>query len=102
MLRPTLLTGLFVCVMCPNAFGQNAAPEWHMVYTPSHRATFEKEWKYSFPNQQSTRWFIALCYPPELAWSKNAVGKAELLTSDGWKPFKEVTEGSKEKRRMLV
>jgi transglutaminase-like putative cysteine protease len=73
-----------------------------MVYTPSHRATYEKEWKYNFPDRRSTRWVIALRYPPQLAWNKDVVGKAELLTSAGWKPFKEVTEESKEKRRMLV
>jgi transglutaminase-like putative cysteine protease len=102
MFRPALLTALLACVACPNVFGQSDAPEWHMVYTPSHRATYEKEWKYTFPDHQSTRWFIALRYPPKLAWSEDVVGKAELLTSAGWKPFKEVTEDSKEKRRMLV
>jgi hypothetical protein len=73
-----------------------------MVYTPSHRATFQEEWKYSFPDQQSKRWFIALRYPPELAWSKGVAAKVELLTSSGWKPFKETFDESKEKRRMLV
>lgn len=102
MFRATLLTVLFVCFTSPNAFGQSAVPPWHMVYTPSHRATYEKEWKYNFPDRRSTRWVIALRYPPQLAWNKDVVGKAELLTSAGWKPFKEVTEESKEKRRMLV
>jgi transglutaminase-like putative cysteine protease len=97
-----LLTAVFVCWTAPHSFGQGAAPDWHLVYTASHRASYEKEWKYTFPDHRSTRWVIALRYPPQLAWSKDAAGKAELLTSAGWKPFKEVTEGSKEKRRMLV
>lgn len=84
----------------PAAPGQS--PDWHMVYTPSHRATFEQQWTYTFAKGQSNRWFIALRYPPELAWSRDVQGKAELLTSAGWKPFKEVRDGSKEKRRMLV
>src|SRR5262249_46024076 len=67
----------------------------------SHRATFEEQWEYTFPNLQSKRWIIALRYPPELAWSKDVEGKAELLTSKGWMPFKEITDGSKEQRRML-
>jgi transglutaminase-like putative cysteine protease len=100
MLRPTILAAGLVCLACPTAYGQRA-PTWHLVYTPSHRATFEQEWEYTFPNHQSNRWIIALRYPPELPWSKDVVAKAELLTSDGWKPFEEVTEGSKEKRRML-
>ena len=102
MCRPAILAAFFVCVTCHDAFGQASTPEWRMAFTPSHRAAYEKEWTYSFPNQQSSRWVIALRYPPELAWSKEAVGKAELLTSDGWMPFKEVTEGSAEKRRMLI
>ncbi len=73
-----------------------------MAYTPSHRATSTKEWTYSFPNLNSTQWLIALRYPPNVAWNKDVVCKAELLTSEGWKPFKEVTEGSPEKRRALV
>lgn len=73
-----------------------------MVYTPSHRATFEQEWKYSFPNHHSTRWFIALRYPPALEWSQDVEAKAELLTSKGWIPFKQVYEGSPDRRRMLV
>jgi hypothetical protein len=77
-------------------------PAWHMVYTPSHRATFEQQWTYTFPKLHSRHWVIALRYPPELAWSRDVQGKAELLTRAGWKPFKEVKDGSKEKRRMLV
>lgn len=73
-----------------------------MVYTPSHRATSTKEWKFTFPNHRSTQWLIALRYPPNVDWNKDVVCKAELLTSAGWKPFKEVTEGSPEKRRMLI
>jgi hypothetical protein len=102
MLRPAILTAILAGISGANAFGQGTVPKWHMVYTPSHRATFEEEWKYTFPDQQSKHWFIALRYPPELAWSKGVAAKAELLTSAGWKPFKEVIEGSKEKRRMLV
>ena len=98
MLRAAFLTVVIVCVASPSGFGQGAVPEWHMVYTPSHRASYVKEWKYQFPNHHSTRWIIALRYPPTLAWSRNVVGKAELLTSTGWKPFQEVTEGSREKR----
>ena len=63
----------------------------------SHRATFEQQWTYTFPKHHSKRWVIALRYPPELAWSKDVQGKAELLTSTGWMPFKEVREGSPEK-----
>src|SRR5690348_2492660 len=84
----------------PPALGQE--PAQHMVYTPSHRATFEQQWTYTFPKLQSTHWLIVLRYPPELAWSRDVQGKAELLTSAGWKPFKEVRDGSKENRRMLV
>jgi transglutaminase-like putative cysteine protease len=102
MSRSALLAAVLVSVACVSAFGESESPEWHMVYTPSHRAVYEKEWKYSFPNHQSSRWVIALRYPPSLAWSKDVAGKAELLTNDGWKPFQEVTEGSDEKRRMVV
>ena len=102
MSRPSLLTAHFVCVISPNTFGQKAVSEWHMVSTPSHRATYVKEWKYIFPNHQSKQWFIALRYPPELAWNKEVVARAELLTSGGWKLFKDVRERSQEKRRMLV
>jgi transglutaminase-like putative cysteine protease len=102
MLRTTFLAVLFLGTLCPKIFGQPAAPDWHMEYAVSHRATFEQEWKYTFPDHESTRWFIALRYPPELAWSKDVQGKAELLTSKGWTPFKEVREGSPENRRMLV
>jgi hypothetical protein len=91
-----------MCFTSAYAQGQAATPQWQMLYAPSHRATYEKEWKYHFPDHHSKRWVIALRYPPQLAWSKDVVGKAELLTSAGWKPFKEVTEGSTEKRRMLV
>jgi transglutaminase-like putative cysteine protease len=73
-----------------------------MAYVPSHRAAYEQEWRYTFPNHKSRHWFIALRYTPELPWSRNVVAKAELRTKDGWKPFREVTEGSKERRRMLV
>jgi transglutaminase-like putative cysteine protease len=100
--RAAFLNVVFVCVASSSGFGQKANPEWHMVYTPSHRATYVKEWTYRFPNHHSKRWIIALRYPPTLAWSRNVAGKAELLTSNGWKPFQEVTEGSREKRRMLV
>ncbi len=102
MLRPALLTALFVGVAGADALGQRAAHDWQMVYTPSHRATYTKEWKYRFPDQKSTRWFIALRYPPKLAWSRDVTAKAELLTGSGWKPFREVTDGSAERRRMLV
>jgi len=101
-LRSAILTALFVGVVPLNEFGQSAVPNWHMEYEPSHRATFEQQWKYTFPTHQSTRWIIALRYPPELAWSKDVQGKAELLTSKGWTPFKEVHDGSPEKRRMLL
>ncbi len=101
MSRSAVLAVVLVCVSLCNAFGQKALPDWHMVYTPSHRATYVKEWRYSFPKHEAARWVIALRYPPMLPWSRNVVGKAELLTSAGWKPFQEVTEGSGEKRRML-
>jgi hypothetical protein len=85
MFRPALLTVLFTYAISSTASGQNPAPEWHMVYTPSHRATYEKEWKYTFPDHRSMHWIIALRTPPQLAWSKDVVGKAELLTSAGWR-----------------
>lgn len=94
-----LCAALVLAVMAAPARAQG---DWHMVYTPSHRATFEQTWAYTFPEaRQVGRWIIALRYPPELAWSRDAVGKAELRTSAGWTPFKEVREGSKERRRML-
>ena len=95
-------TGVAVCFLLSGPVSAQGTPDWHLVYTPSHRATFEQQWKYTFPKHQSTEWFIALRYPPRLAWSTDVEGNAELLTSAGWKPFKEVTEESKEKRRMLV
>lgn len=101
MSRTAALTIVFMAVW-PSAFGQGADLERRMVYTPSHCATFEEQWKYTFPKHKSRRWFIALRYPPELPWSRDAVGTAELRTSAGWKPFREVTEESKEHRRMLV
>jgi hypothetical protein len=102
MIRTEISALLFLGVVAPVAFGQTAAPDWHMEYTPTHRATFEQQWTYTFPKHQSDEWIIALRYPPELAWSKNVEGKAELLTAKGWVPFKEVVDGSPEKRRMLV
>ncbi len=73
-----------------------------MVYTPSHRASFTREWRYKFADHRSTKWVIALRYPPTLAWSRDVTGSAEVLTSAGWKPFKEVKEGSAEGRRMFI
>jgi hypothetical protein len=102
MYRRVFLAAFFIGAVIPNAFGQPAGPDWHMEYAPSHRATFEQQWTYVFPNQQSNHWIIALRNPPELAWSNDVQGKAELLTSKGWTPLKEVREGSPEKRRMLV
>jgi hypothetical protein len=102
MLRIAAVTTVFVCVLQPFAFGQQADSDWHMVYTRSHRATFEQEWRYTFPKHRSRQWFIALRYPPELAWSREAAGKAELQTSAGWVPFREVVEEGRERRRMLV
>jgi len=101
MSRQPILALLVVAGACSQAVAQ-PAPDWHLVYTPSHRATFEQQWKYTFPKHQSRHWFIALRYPPHLAWSKDVEANAELLTSAGWRPFKEITELSKEKRRMLV
>ena len=51
-----------------------------MVYTRSHRTTFEQEWKYTFPKHKSKQWFMATRDAPELPWSRDAVGKAELRT----------------------
>jgi len=102
MFRIGVLTALVVCAVRPGAFGQGVNPAWHIVYTRSHRATFEQEWKYTFRNQKSRHWFIALRYPPELPWSREAVGKAELRTSTGWIPFTEVIDESRERRRMLA
>jgi transglutaminase-like putative cysteine protease len=102
MFRVAILSAVCICTIEPGASGQESDPTWHMVYTRSHRATFEQEWKYVFPNHKSNQWFIALRYPPELAWSRDVVGKAELRTSTGWKPFREVVEESRAHRRMLV
>jgi len=101
MFRLAILSSIFAFACGTSAFAQHGDRDWHMVYTRSHRATFEQEWKYAFPEHKSKRWIIALRYPPELAWSREAIGKAELRTSEGWKPFREVLDGSKEKRRML-
>jgi hypothetical protein len=102
VLRTAFWAVLVIGALCPNTRGQPAKANWHMEYVPSHRATFEQEWKYAFPNHLSTQWFIALRYPPELPWSKDVEGKAELLTRTGWIPFHEVREGGPEHRRMLV
>ncbi len=91
-----------LCLLASSALAQKPDAGWHMVYTPVHRATFEQQWKYTFPKHHSRQWFIALRYPPELAWSREAVGKAELRTSTGWRPFREVVEEGREHRRMLV
>jgi transglutaminase-like putative cysteine protease len=101
MSRTSVAAAFIICIVRSSGVAQST-PEWHMEYTQSHRATFEQEWKYTFPNHESTRWVIALRYPPELAWSKDVEGKAELLTAKGWVPFKEVRDGSPEHRRMLV
>ena len=100
MIRSVLVSGLFLCIASVGASQRHA--DWRMAYAPSHRVIYVKQWTYTFPEFRATTWVIALRYPPELAWSRDAVGKAELLTSGGWKPFKEVIEGSKEKRRMLL
>ena len=102
MRRAAVLTVALVAWLSPRAFGQKGDSDWHMVYTRSHRATFEQEWKYTFPKHHSKQWFIALRYPPDLPWSREAVGKAELRTSGGWIPFREVVEEGREHRRMLV
>jgi transglutaminase-like putative cysteine protease len=101
MSRIASAASVLICIIHSTTFAQ-PAPEWHMEYAPSHRATFEQEWKYTFPEHESNRWIIALRYPPELAWSKDVQGKAELLTAKGWIPFKEVRDDSPEHRRMLV
>ncbi len=72
----------------------------HGVHSVPPRS-YSKEWKYSFPKDKAKGWIVALRYPPTLAWSRDVSAKAELLTDSGWKPFKEVKEGSLEKRRML-
>jgi len=102
MLRVASLTLVFLWVAYPNTFGQSVAPEWSMTYTRSHRAAFEQEWTYTFSNHVSTRWVITLRYPPELAWSRDVNCTAELHTSHGWKPFREVRESGKQDRRMLI
>src|SRR5262249_60024151 len=71
MNRTAIMATLVVCFLGMNAFGQETSPEWHMEFVRSHRATFEQEWEYVFPNLQSIRWIIALRYPPELPWSKD-------------------------------
>jgi transglutaminase-like putative cysteine protease len=100
MRRAALFALLLLCATGALAFGQ-PAPGRHMEYTRSHRVTFEQEWKYSFADFQSSRWLIALSYPPALAWNKDVTARAELLTSKGWVPFKEVKEESKLQRRMF-
>ncbi len=102
MFRTAAATTVLVCVLGLSAVGQESDAGWHMVYTRSHRATFEQEWRYTFPKHRSKQWFIAIRYPPELAWSRDAIGKAELRTSAGWKPFRETVDESREHRRMLV
>jgi hypothetical protein len=101
MFRFGLLT-IILAARCPNVYGQGVGQALHLVYTRNHRAIYEQQWTYTFPNHYSTRWIIALRYPPELAWSRQAEGTAELLTSEGWKPFTEVRDGSHEARRMLT
>ena len=102
MSRYTILIIVFAGGISPSALGQAHAPAWHMVYTPNHRAAFEQIWTYTFPGHESTRWFIALRYPPDLAWSRRAEAKAELLTSSGWKPFRKVDEEGPEKRMLTI
>jgi hypothetical protein len=102
MFRIAVLAAIVLFAIGPGASGQEGEPGWHMVYTRSHRATFEQEWKYHFPNHKSTEWFIALRYPPQLRWSRDVVAKAELHTSTGWQPLREVIEEGGERRRMLV
>jgi Transglutaminase-like superfamily len=101
-MRRAALAVVVLFGLTPCAFGQKADSDWHMAYTRSHRATFEQEWKYTFPKHHSKRWFIALRYAPELPWSRQAVSKAELRTSHGWIPFRETVEEGREHRRMLV
>jgi hypothetical protein len=102
MPRMAICTTILLLAVRLAAFGQKADVERRMVYTPSHRATYEQQWKFTFPKHKSKRWIIALRYPPELPWSRDAVGEAELRTSAGWKPFREVVDKSKERRRMLL
>jgi hypothetical protein len=102
MVRLSVFATLLACLGGGAVHGQAAAPAGHLVYTPNHRATYEQQWTFTFPQHQSTRWIIALRYPPELPWNRQAQGKAELLTGNGWRPFKEVRDGSKEHRRMLL
>jgi transglutaminase-like putative cysteine protease len=102
MFRIALLSIVMAGVAGSSVRGQGPVPAWHIVYTLNHRATYEQQWTYTFPNQHSTRWVIALRYPPELPWSRQAEGKAELLTSSGYTPFTEVRDGSPEDRRMLI
>ncbi len=102
MFRIAALSVVFFTSLCRCAWGQPGAEGWHMVYTRSHRATFEQEWKYTFPQHRAKQWFVALRDAPELPWSREAVGKAELRTSAGWKPFRQVFEEGREGRRMLV
>jgi hypothetical protein len=102
MCRSRLFAIVLAGFACVSTRGQDDTPAWHMVYTRNHRATFEQTWTYHFPNHFSTRWIMALRYPPELAWSRDVEGKAELLTSAGWRPFAEVREAGRERRRMLV
>jgi Transglutaminase-like superfamily len=95
-----ILTIACLCLFSPAVRGEE--PEWHLVYTPNHRAAFEEQWTYHFPNYNANHWTIALRYPPELLWSREAEGKAELLTSEGWRPFGEIRDQSRERRRMLI
>jgi transglutaminase-like putative cysteine protease len=81
---------------------QTNTPGWHMEYKKVERASFTEEWNYAFPNYVSKRWFIALRYQPTTAWNRDVQCEAALLTSEGWKPFTLVHEGSRERRLMLV
>ena len=58
--RIVVVTLSVACILGAATPGQGAEPDWRMVYTRSHRATFEQQWKYTFPKHKSRQWFIAL------------------------------------------
>jgi transglutaminase-like putative cysteine protease len=95
--RVRVVKGVTVKRLSVGGFGD----DWTIETIPSHRATYTREWKYTWPDHESKRWIIALRYAPETPWSKDAKGTAELLTSGGWKAFKDTHEESIGKRRML-
>ena len=89
--------GLTVERLSAGGFGD----DWTIECIPSHRITQVFEAEYTFPDYESTRWFIARGHPQEVPWMKDVKAKMELLTSDGWKPFEVKREKSLLKQRIF-